>query len=63
MKRLNLLLAVLALLSSSTMVSCVSTTAAEGEGRASGISASDTATFNRQNVYQMQDRTFRSLAY
>lgn len=45
---------------SSTMVSC---TTMSGDGVDSeGISASETS-FNRQSVYEMQDRAFRQLAY
>ena len=56
-----ILLAVLLGLSFS-MISCTTVSESGDEGRAGGISGSD-AGFNRQDVYDMQDRTFRQLAY
>jgi len=58
----NALFALLALVAlGSANVSCQSTRG--GDGRSTGISASETGGLDRQSIYEMQDRTFRQLAY
>ncbi len=60
MKKIPSILLALVVLSSMT-VGC-QTTQNRAEGGSGGISGEDTG-FNRQSIYEMQDRTFRQLAY
>lgn len=55
-----LLTLVLILASSSVFVGCTPTQATDEEGKIEGIS---TTGYNRDRIYQWQDRTFRQLAY
>jgi len=60
MKKIPTLFLALVVLSSMT-VGC-QTTRKGADGRSGGISGEDTG-FNRESIYEMQDRTFRQLAY
>lgn len=52
-----------ALLLAAVPVLTTSCASREGGGSEGGISAAQTGSFDRESVYEMQDRTFRQLAY
>ena len=64
MKLQRILLLALVIGLSSTTISCTTTSSGEGgvRGNENGISAGDPA-MSRRSIYELQDRTFRQLAY